>query len=990
MKMNWSKRLCGYSLVLVPFGTLAAPLDLSDSPLTVSTTTSPNVMLLLDNSGSMASMAGGGITRLQTVKNVAKEVIEENPGMNYGLTILGSWQNGNLRSSNIGGTVIEACKDRSAENPDSSTASYSGSIYQSIDGLTASTWTPLAEALYEVTRYYRGLSTSYSNTSFPGPSPIQYRCQQNFAIVLTDGFPTYDANIPTGDPDAAATPGKNLPNWDANVPNAASDGRQSISDQNVAGEFRFLDDIALFAHDIDFRKTGNDAANKSFNDPEFPIQNMVTYTVGFTVNDPMLGDAARYGDGVYYLANNAATLKQQLSAALTNIADRSGSSSSAAANTGRLRAGSNVYQARFNSTDWSGQLLAFAVDSDKTSATYGQVLTNGPADGGSLWDAGEKVPAWSSRKIFTNDTNGVSGGQRFRWDKFSAQEKTDYFNGQQLLLQYIRGRNDATTSGANYRVRGDLDKSPLGDIVHSTPYYVGKPAALYQDSLEAKPYSAFASTYKSRTPIIYVGGNDGMLHGFDAQTGVEKIAFIPNSVLPNLKKLSEDSYSHLFYVDGSPTVVDAYLNNDWRTVLLGGLNAGGQGIYALDITDPGFFSETDANAQKLFMWEFTDKDDIDLGYTYSRPKVVKLNDGKWYAVFGNGYNSTVNDGNKSLTGDAVVFIVSLEDKTKYYKLSTEVGFAEDTPRSRPNGFGSVTTVDVDGDQVTDYIYGGDLFGNVWKFSLKDADPAQWGLAYKLFEAKDSTGGPQPITSSITVGRSESGNGQMVYFGTGKYLETNDNNGAAGGVQSFYAIHDRNSYTVSGSNPVVAGRSALLEQTITKEQIFNVPVDVNNTPNDTSDDVSVVKELRETSSNTPTLSSQGWFIDLKHGSTATGERIISSPALRGGQILFVTNIPSSDPCSPGGESWVMKLDAYSGKRLNHTYDVNEDGRFDGADKQYNGGNHASTGIKVNSGNSPSFMPDGDADKILISTNTGIKVLDSYLGQQVNRQSWQQIN
>ena len=987
MAIVWQKSLC--ISVLVTTGVTAAPLDLANSPLPVSTTVQPNVMLLLDNSGSMGAALGTS-TRLGVVQEVAKSVIEDNPGMDFGLTVLGRWNGGGLQSSTQGGTVIAECKDRTAESSTSGSAGYSGSIYEDIDDLTASTWTPLAEALYEVTRYYRGLPTSYANTTFPAGSPIKYRCQKNFTIVLTDGLPTYDRDIPTGDPDDALDAAHDLPNWDNN---SANDGDQVAGNQNQEGEFKYLDDVALFAKAIDFRKTGLDLAGKSFNDPDFLVQDMSTYTVGFTVNDPMLSDAAAYGDGEYYLANNTATLKAQLTAALNSIAAKSGSSSSAAANTGRLKAGSHVYQARFDSTGWQGQLLAFGIGSDRTDlVTYGKVLDNGPAALGAVWDARDEIPAWSSRRIFTNETNGTNDGQTFRWSKFSAAEKTAYFNNDQGMLQYLRGREDSVVI-PRFRQRGITPGKVLGDIVHSIPYYVAKPSARYTDTLEASPYSAFVAANASRQPILYVGANDGMLHGFDAATGEEEVAFIPSKVLPNLKKLTEDNYSHQFFVDGSPSVADAYINSVWRTVLVGGLSRGGQSVYALDITDPSQFSESNGNASGLFMWEFTDADDSDLGFTYSRPKVVKLKDGKWYAVFGNGFNNTVNDGHVSTTGDAVIFLVDLADKTNYFKLSTNTGMAEDPMGiNRPNGFASVTPVDSNGDVLIDAIYAGDLFGNLWKFTLDDINPAHWGMEYKLFETcypdcMSTT--RQPITSPLAVGRAKSGVGAMVYFGTGKYLETNDNNGAAGGVQSFYAIHDRGSYTVVGTNPVISGRSALLEQTITNESLFTVDVDIPGTPDDATDDVATDFELRQTSNNYAALGTDGWYLDLAYGA-ATGERIVSKPSLRGGQVIFVTNIPTSDPCSPGGDSWVMKLDAFSGTRLTHTYDINDDGRFTDKDQQWSGGGAgASTGIKVNSGNSPSFMPDGDADKILISTNNGIKIIDSHLGQQVNRQSWQQI-
>jgi type IV pilus assembly protein PilY1 len=974
MNTVWEKRLTLLSISALSLGVSAAPLDLATAPLSVSTTTQPNVMLLLDNSQSMRDRPSGSSrgtpSKIDTAKQVAKNVIAAQSGMNFGLAVFGYWgSDGDLKDANDGGTVLNACEDRSGEE-----LSDSDSIYSSIDDVQPDTWTPLAEALYEVTRYYRGMSTTSSQTTFPAQrtsgisGPIAYRCQKNFTIVLTDGYPTADTRFPSDDPADMLDNSRSLPDWDNNATNDGPNNRGANS--LTVGNTLFLDDVALFGHDIDFKITGNDLAGKSFNDPDFRQQNMSTYTIGFDVSIDMLREAAdnNHGNGEYYEASDASDLQEKLADALKSIAKRSASSSSAAANTGRLTAGSYVYQARFNSAGWGGQLLAFAIDSDKTSLTYGQILTNTAGEQIFAWDAGSLVPEWADREIFTNETNGASDGQVFRWDSFSSTEKTAFFGGDTSMLNYIRGQSDLDKTVFRERVSG------LGDIVYSTPYYVGKPSARYLDTIQPTvKYSDFVALHANRTPILYVGANDGMLHGFDVSTGVEKVAFIPHAVLPNLKNLADLDYSHQYFVDGSPTVVDAFVSGAWRSVLAGGLNGGGQGIYALNVTDPASFDETGVNATKLFMWEFTDSDDADLGFSYSRPKIVKLEDGKWYAVFGNGFNNTVND-------------VDLADKSNYYKLSTDTGMEEDPDGiNRPNGFASVTTVDLNGDMITDHIYAGDLFGNVWKFSLKGNVPANWGMEYKLFE----TSTQQPITSALTVGRSKSGTGQMVYFGTGKYLETDDNNGATGGIQTFYAIHDKESYTVNGSSPVIAGRGQLLEQTITHEQSFSVLTDVMNTPDDNTDDILATVELRETSNNVSTQSADGWYLDLVYNSIEAGERIVSAPALRGEQIVFVTNVPAADPCSPGGDSWVMKLDAFSGKRLTHTYDVNSDGRFTAADRQYGNGDNASTGIKVNSGNSPSFMPDGDADKILISTNNGIKVIDSFLGQQVNRQSWQQL-
>ncbi len=1071
----------------ISMGAIAAPLALSNAPLPVSTTVKPNVMLLVDNSGSMDNIiydedfftldrssqqqwqyynsggnwsnvsntagnyfkssfkqgscssdydrfrnssttsvtkclklpdpVGSGNTRysgeyvnyllnrfssgsdlstgavgnipnesrMMVAKIVGADVVDNTAGMRFGIA---SFFGPSSQSYGHGATIDRACGS-SVSDIKSSLASYS-----------ASTNTPLSEALYEITRYFRGMSSYYhSSTSYT--SPIQYRCQKNFTLAITDGFPTYDRNFPSDDPDVPS--GETLTDWDGLHPATVSTSYPSFpqysdgydSSGNGEGATLYLDDIAKFAWDTDFKKDSSetDLSGVGYNDAAFPLQNMYTYTVGFGTQNQMLEDAAEYGNGKYYTASNAAQLSTVLKNALAEITKKSGSSSSAAASTGRIQTGSNVYQARYNSSNWSGEFLSFEIDTT-VGATYGQVLTTGTATNGAVFDAGKKIPAWNSRVIVTNKTAGVA----FDWAQFTATEQASYFDGQEAMLQYLRGRNlsDTTYDVSVYRDR----VTNLGDIVHSTPYFVGAPSARYSDSFESVAYSSFVTTHKNREQLLYVGANDGMLHAFDAPTGVEKMAFIPGSLLPKLKALSDPSYSHQYYVDGSPTVVDAFkttgASGAWKTVLVGGLNNGGQGIYALDITDPSTFTES--NAASLFMWEFTDQDDVDLGYSFSRPKIVKLQDGKWYAVFGNGYNNTDTNGGLdtrvSTTGNAVIYIVDLWDKTNVIKLSTGVGISADpTNASRPNGFATLTPVDLNGDQVSDYIYGGDLFGNVWKFNLNDADPTKWKLDYKLYSAcsadpctqtaGSTVSNAQPITTAVTVGRSKSGIGQMVYFGTGQYIETTDNNGVLGGRQTFYGIHD------AGAN--VTGRSKLLQQTITIE----ASVAVNDTKGtvSTTDDVTRNVPLRETSNNYATSVKQGWYLDLVPPAGERGERLISTPAIRGQRLLFVTNIPANDPCSPGGDSWLMSLDAFTGGRLSQTYDLDQSGKFGTGDKVFTdpaGNPIVATGIKVGSGgNSPSFMPGSDSDHVIISGNDQLETMRIDEGDDVNRQSWQQI-
>ncbi|WP_136681577.1 PilC/PilY family type IV pilus protein [Neptunomonas sp. XY-337] len=1047
---NSSYRLLLASALVYSAHSSAAPLDLADTPLSVSSSVEPNVMLLIDNSGSMNNMVfedgfvpgtlgnadrwaylhtngnyywinngntyyfgymddgscswphrrflkpstnthkcmiaptpeGSGDTRyygeylnylldkypsgtdlravagfpqqtrMGVAKQVASDIVQNTPKMRFGVA--------RFNSSNDGATVDQSCGANTA------------SIISSISGYTASTWTPLAEALYEVTRYFRGMTSPYRNVSYT--SPIQYRCQSNFTIAITDGFPTRDKTFPTsfpsGDKDVPA--GSAFPDWDGLHPATSSSQHPNFPhfsdgfDPNSDGEggTLYLDDIAKFAWDIDFKNTtAPDNSGQSYNDPLFKVQNMYTYTVGFATQNNMLQDAAQYGNGLYFTATNAQQLTDVLKRALLDISDKSTSATAVAANTGRVQSGSSVYQAKFHTADWSGDLLSFGVETDKTSPDYGDVLTSGSGPQGAQWSAEDKMPGWNSRRIFTNLGNS---GKRFRWGTFNAAQRTEFFNGEQAMLQYLRGRNtsDASFDVSGYRTR----TSALADIVNSAPQYKGRPNGRYKDSLEGPDYSSFVAANRNREPMIYVGANDGMLHGFNANTGVERMAFVPGSLLPRLKELADTGYTHRYFVDATPTVVDAFVNGAWRTVLTGGLGKGAQSVYALDVTNPASFGESDSNAANLFMWEFTDADDADLGYVYGRPKIVKMQDGRWYAVFGNGYNNTVSDDHVSGTGNAVVYIVDLASKN-FIKLNTGVGASADpTGKNRPNGISTATPVDVDGDFKADYIYAGDLFGNVWKFDVTGSSTSSWKLGYKLFTAcpSGSCGTTQPITSGISTGFTSDGVGLMVFFGTGKHLEIDDNNAAAGGLQSLYGILDKGA-------PV--SRSNLLKQIITSEKTATF-TDTKGT-DDPADDTTEPRLVRETSDYAMT-NEQGWYLDLKYGAE-NGERVINAPEVRGDRVFFISTTPGNDECLPGGVSWIYQLGSKDGKQLQSTWDLYEDGKFDSKDGPY-------TGVQVGEAAGFNTMVDDFGEQIYL----GLERLGANANALLqNRQSWQEV-
>jgi type IV pilus assembly protein PilY1 len=620
------------------------------------------------------------------------------------------------------------------------------------------------------------------------------------------------------------------------------------------------------------------------------------------------------GDGKpdnYFLVTNALKLGEQLTAAFQEILKRTGSASSASVNTGSISSETRVYQAKFSSENWTGQLLSFPVN-----LTDGTLLTE-------EWDAALKLGAQTSasRAIITKNAN-TGNGVAFNWATIGATRQAQLQPLADGLgaprLDYLRGdtTNERSNGGA-FRDRPLVGPAPgvpaiLGDIVSSSPTFVGKPPFFYPDTLEAQPYSAFVAANANRQKVVYAGANDGMLHAFDAGTtaskGEELLAFIPGAVFSNLHELTKPNYTHKFFVDGTPTVGDAFYSNAWHTVLVGGLNKGGKSIYALDVTNPATFSE--GTAASILRWEYTD---ADLGYTYSRPAIVRMHNGKWAAVFGNGYNNTQGAAPVSTTGGAYLYVVDIETGTLISKIAAGVGVA-----GTPNGLATPAMVDLDGDSTVDFAYAGDLRGNMWKFDLTSNNPATWDVAYgavPLYVARDPGGTRQPITSKPEVARGPRGQGTIVLFGTGKFLETVDK--APTQTQSFYGVIDRN--TGAAAADTGANRASMTQQEIIAQQSFTFGA--------------FTIPLRVTTDNA-LGANRGWYMDLLKPpvpGTFEGEMQVSNSVLRNGRIVFTTLIPDADPCSPGGTSWLMEMDALTGSRLTESpFDPNQDGIFSEAD------------------------------------------------------------
>lgn len=562
------------------------------------------------------------------------------------------------------------------------------------------------------------------------------------------------------------------------------------------------------------------------------------------------------GDGVpdtYFLVQNPLKLKEALTKSFDTIVARSASAGNITSNGTQVTTNTMIFQSLFNSATWSGELNAFSITNSGVSST--------PA-----WKASEQLPAPASRNIFTRTTGSSPSGVAFNWSSIASTQQTTL--GSEQVLNYIRGdRSREIQNSGSLRNRN----SALGDIVHSSPYYV------------------------KDTGTVYVGANDGMLHAFNASTGVEQFAYIPSLIFSKLPTLATATYTHSFFVDGD-VAVSTRTETPNKNILVGATGRGAKGLFGLNVTNPASFSASNV------LWEYSGSD-TDMGFVLGRPVIAKLNNGITAAIVGNGYNST--------SGKAVLFVINLETGALITKLDT--GVAGD------NGLATPGVVDADANGTVDYVYAGDLKGNVWKFDLTAPSAGNWRSAFRsgvtpqpLFIARNPSGGTQPITAQITVavdtvtGDPNIGK-TFLLFGTGSYMTSSDTADAS--LQTLYGLID-------GSTQI-ASRSDLQERTLSSTTTVSGNV------------------LRSVSAATANdmAGKRGWYINLQDP-TARGERIVTSArlvyALK--PVLEVSSIiPDTDPCSPGGTGFLNFVSPFTGGRLEFIFlDINADGKFDSLD------------------------------------------------------------
>jgi type IV pilus assembly protein PilY1 len=681
--------------------------------------------------GTCANQGACNKSKMDIAKEVINSLLDSVQGVRFGVMTF-YYGSGGVRGSRViaqVGSSVTAMK-------------------VAVNNLNPTGDTPLGDALYDVGRYYKGLTTA-AGTQGPFTSPIQLECQPNFVLFITDGMQTSGS--------------RNLP------PEATN---------------RFTQDHASSL-------TGT--------------QNVIVHTVGFgvTVNTPQsesdqayadLSNAAKNGGGQFYISDDESQLQAALQDAIRRIVQATFTFATPVVPTTSTTGSTKAYLAAFRSDPslpfWRGYLKAYQRD----STGLVPVDANGvPLSTALVWEAGQVLsttPA-ANRTIYTS----VSGVRQAFTKTNSAITNTLLAAANSTehdkIIDFVRGIDSYDENG-----NGNLTEErawKLGDIFHSTPVLITPPVLALNDS----SYQAFKTAQASRTKVLIAGANDGMLHAFRESDGVELWAFIPPDLLDNLKVMTDTGADHQFFVDSSPIATDIKISGNWKTIVVFGLRRGGAFYYALDITDT-------TNPQ--WLWSFTDSK---MSETWSEPSIGKVKLGgvdKFVAFFGGGYDTASNNAH----GKAF-FAVDLSNGTTLWQYYND-GTSDDRQYMNFSLTENSTAVDLDNNGYVDRVYIGDTGGQLWKFDVSANATTSWA-GKRLFTAAPSQTNPPTVGEfyptqafyGAPVLAYDTSMNLWVFLGTG---DRNHPNGTAS--NRFYGIKE----TTNMSNAAALSESNLVDVTST--------------------------------------------------------------------------------------------------------------------------------------------------------------------------------
>jgi type IV pilus assembly protein PilY1 len=797
--------------------------------------------------------SGGDLSepKLAIAKRVITEFLNTINGVKIGAMVF---------NTNQGGKIHTTVK--------SLTESNRTQLITDINAIVANTWTPLAETLYEAGRYFKG-GASYFNSGVTYTSPIEYSCQRNYVIIITDGMSTEDR-----DPILATTLGSS-----AGLPNYADNGSD------------YLDDMAKYLYNNDLRSdiTGQ--------------QNVITYTIGFTTDNDLLERTATQGHGKYFYSQNA----QQLSNAFQNIIDEILAKTSSfvapvvpVSRMERTQSGDKIYIALFKPVRdgmWSGNIKKYGIAQYPSGSIQpGDILdVNGALaldTNGQFFETSRSY--WTSILMDGSDAEKGGAGEVLLNRNFSTNPRKIYtYLGSNVSLTHSSNAFNTTNITPTMLGLGSTETSGRDKLVN---FVIGYDA--YDDDgngitnekrdwilgsfLHSRPLIIH---YNSSQSVIFAGSNDGMLHAFNDSTGEELWGFIPPDLLPKLHALHEDVLES--FVDGSPKAyisrnADGSIN---KAIVVFGQRRGGNRYYALDVTNL---------SGPQYLWEIN-PDAIgspyaEMGQTWSTPYIGKIAYGtgvKWVVIVGGGYDEEQdNDIPPPDDKGRAVYVIDVLDGSLVKRFSVNDTGYENMTYSIPS---DIARVDTNDDGKIDRLYVGDIGGRMWRFDIGATDPGSW-TGRIIFTG--STGTKIFYPPDVTL---ERGDYQMLFFGTGDREHPKETTV----VNRLYAVNDKN-----------------LAGTLTESNLYDV----------TSGELQAADTTLERRAEilAALSSSSGWFIQLEN----QGEKCLSPTVVLNKVAYYTTFTPGAgsetDPCLVGeGAARVYALEYQTGNaafNLDLTNDV----------------------------------------------------------------------
>jgi len=787
-----NRNLSTVLLSMLLLGCVMLPAAADDNDIFIINTVAPNVVILIDSSGSMDNTIDGS-RKIDIAKAVTNRLIFNVDGVNFGVFRFSGASNGGQIVSEIGTDKMV--------------------MMNQVNSITPNGSTPLGRATQDVQDYFKGLYTGSTCTgdcdgddddssddededwTLPQvyPSPIQYECQKNYAIIITDGMPNGEA-------------------------------QDLVTD--VAG--------SMFTSD---------------HSPLDGVQNVIAHTIGFDVptGAALLQATADAGGGNFYTASNAAELEQAMLDALTVALEDTFSFAQPLFPSTGVTGGDLAYLASFEpdltQPYWKGHLKAYTRSSDGTVPLS---VDGVPLDSAMAWNAGTLLAARaaSSRTIFT-----MIGGSRELFTTgnaalsaaalgISTGDFTADLNTRTRVIDFVRGLDALDDDGDSNTAEEREWK--LGDIYHSKPVLVFPPPLNSPDP----DYGDFKNANASRTTVVLVGANDGMLHAFRASDGAELWGFIPPDLLGELQEMVKTVGPHWYFVDASPIVADVKTGGAWKTVTVFGERRGGRFYHALNVTD---------TSDPLYLWGFTD---AEMGETWSEPAIgnVRLSDGtvKYVAFVGGGYDT--DDNNAS---GRAFYVIDLENGTKLWEYKTgginDAQYMNFSVPARP------ALIDTNLDGFVDRVYVGDVGGQLWKFDVSAPATLSGGMVNnwtgkRLFTAVPGQTNP-PAAGEFFPAQAMYNTPVMVYDSLGALwvlLGSGDrNNPKDTSSNYFYAIKDDT--TMANGTPLTPASLA---------------------------DASAGDTV-----------TQGWYYPLSNG-----EKVLAEADAFNGVVYFTTYTPDvADPC-----------------------------------------------------------------------------------------------